>query len=71
MNEKLTSLNVCVGGGGFFKHIKIEVTFVLVLFRVFYMHFNVLFHLGEMVGNNGLILRIKLDFLVTSNLGII
>lgn len=71
MNEKLTSLNVCVCGGGIFKHIKIEVSFVLVLFRVFYMHLNVLFHLGEMVGNNGLILRIKLDFLVTSNLGVI
>lgn len=35
------------------------------------MHLNVLFNLGEMVGNNGLILRIKLDFFVTSNLGII
>lgn len=48
--------------------IKTEVSFVLVLF---YICVNIFFLLGEMVGNNGFIWRIKLDFLVTSNSDII
>lgn len=51
--------------------IKTEVSFVLVLFRVFYIPLNIFFLFGEMVDNNGFIWRIKLDFLVTSNSGII
>lgn len=48
MSEKLTFLNVggWVGGVGL-KHIKNEVSFVLVLFRVFYIHLNIFFHFGR------------------------
>ena len=48
-----------------FMHIKNEVTvFVLVTCGVFYMHLNY-FNFGKMLGNNG-IMRVKLDFVVTS-----
>lgn len=45
MNEKLTFLDVdgWVGGVGL-KRIKIEVSFGLVLFQVFYIHLNIFFH---------------------------
>lgn len=47
---------MCVGGVVVvgFKHIKTEVTFVLVLFRVFYIRHNVFFHFWEKVRNGGL-----------------